>query len=349
MKSILIVLLFLLFNCGKKQTEKKTLNQSAYISKNDMPIKETKQKIDILKILLDEEIGTEKPEKVDYENYSVSFDNDGDSYSVSFRKIASEDLNKDGIEDYIIERNSEGMLGGNVNTNYEILYMIMGKDDHIQDKHRILAYAPFSYNILNNITYKNGVLKATATQNYRTYSKPEEELESADLSFIYKEGNVYEETYLSNCELAKWKNKKVLKNASESFRTIDMHNYTEVLNEKFNAKDFECTVELSGCENLDLIVEGNFITSDLSQQNIDSKRKQFLNFLVQNTSLTEDFKIVQSHYLNNTVSEELITKGKLSFNIFTNKEKGKINFRLVLNKDNNQNQAENWEITTRKK
>lgn len=77
--------------------------------------------------------------------------------------------------------------------------------------------------------------------------------------------------------------------------------------------------------------------------------KQFLNFLVQNTSLTEDFKIVQSHYLSNPVSEELITKGKLSFNIFTNKEKGKINFRLVLNKDNNQNQAENWEITTRKK
>ena len=128
-----------------------------------------------------------------------------------------------------------------------------------------------------------------------------------------------------------------------------MHNYTEVLNEKFNAEDFECTVGLSGCDNLDLIVEGNFITSDLSQKNIDRKRKQFLNFLFQNTSLTEDFKIVQSHYLSNPVSEELVTKGKLSFNIFTNKEKGKINFRLVLNKDNNQNQAENWEITTRKK
>lgn len=349
MKSVLIILLFLLFNCGKKQTEKKSLNQSASISKNDMPIKETKQKIDILKILLDEEISNEKPEKVDYKSYSVSFDNEGDSYSVSLKKIASEDFNKDGIEDYIVERNSEGMLGGNANTNSEILYIIMRKDSNIQDKHRILTYAPFSYNILDNITYKNGILKAIATQNYRTYSKPVEELESTTLSFIYKNENVYEETYLSNCELSKWKNKKVFKNASESFRTIDMHNYTEVLNEKFNTKDFDCTVELSGCDNLDLIIEGNFKTSDLSQKNIDSKRKQFLNFLVQNTSLSEDFKIVQSHYLNNNSSEERVIKGELSFNIFTNKEKDKINFRLVLNKDNNQNQTENWEVTTRKK
>lgn len=349
MKSVLIILLFLLFNCGKKQTEKKSLNQSASISKNDMPIKETKQKIDILKILLDEEISNEKPEKVDYKSYSVSFDNEGDSYSVSLKKIASEDFNKDGIEDYIVERNSEGMLGGNANTNSEILYIIMRKDSNIQDKHRILTYAPFSYNILDNITYKNGILKAIATQNYRTYSKPVEELESTNLSFIYKNENVYEETYLSNCELSKWKNKKVFKNASESFRTIDMHNYTEVLNEKFNTKDFDCTVELSGCDNLDLIIEGNFKTSDLSQKNIDSKRKQFLNFLVQNTSLSEDFKIVQSHYLNNNSSEERAIKGELSFNIFTNKEKDKINFRLVLNKDNNQNQTENWEVTTRKK
>lgn len=62
-----------------------------------------------------------------------------------------------------------------------------------------------------------------------------------------------------------------------------------------------------------------------------------------------DFKIVQSHYLNNNSSEERAIKGELSFNIFTNKEKDKINFRLVLNKDNNQDQTENWEVTTRKK
>lgn len=344
-----LLFIFILFSCKKKENKTVKIQRDTIrdIKSQNYIIK--KEKFDILKILLDEEISNEKPEKVDYKSYSVSFDNEGDSYSVSLKKIASEDFNKDGIKDYIVERNSEGMLGGNANTNSEILYIIMRKDSNIQDKHRILTYAPFSYNILDNITYKNGILKAIATQNYRTYSKPEEELESTNLSFIYKNENVYEETYLSNCELSKWKNKKVFKNASESFRTIDMHNYTEVLNEKFNTKDFDCTLELSGCDNLDLIIEGNFKTSDLSQKNIDSKRKQFLNFLVQNTSLSEDFKIVQNHYLNNNSSEERIIKGELSFNIFTNKEKDKINFRLVLNKDNNRNQTENWEVTTRKK
>lgn len=58
---------------------------------------------------------------------------------------------------------------------------------------------------------------------------------------------------MSSCELAKWKDKKVLNNVSASFRTIEMHNYTEVLNEKLTTEDFECTVEVSGCDNLNMI------------------------------------------------------------------------------------------------
>ena len=50
---------------------------------------------------------------------------------------------------------------------------------------------------------------------------------------------------------------------------------------------------------------------------------------------------------NQTFEDKGIDDGET--NAFVLKEKGKINFRLVLNKDNNQNQAENWEITTRKK
>lgn len=348
MKILFVLALFSVVSCSRKE-KTESFKQPDLTPKDTVAAKNTDHNFDILKFLLDKEIGSENPEKVDYKNYSVSFDNDGDSYSVYFSKIATEDFNKDGIQDYIIERNSEGMLGGSANTESEIIYAIMGKDNKVQRKHTILTYAPFSYNTLDDIVYKDGILKADATQNSRTYYKPPQELESTELSFVYKNENVYEESYLSNCELAKWKDKKVLNNVSESFRTIEMHNYTEVLNEKLTTDNFECTVEVSGCDNLSLIAEGTYKMSDLSEKNIDSKRKQFLDFLVKNTSLSEDFKMVQNHYLTDDLSEEYIKKGFLSFKLFTDKGKGKVHFRLVLDKNTNSNQTENWEITTRKK
>lgn len=348
MKILLVLALFSLVNCSKKE-ETESIKQPDLTQRDTITIKKTDRNFDILKFLLDEEIDSEKPEKVDYKNYSVSFDNDSDSYSVYFSKIATADFNKDGTQDYIIERNSEGMLGGSANTESEIIYIIMGKGNKVQRKHTILTCAPFSYNTLDDIIYKDNILKANATQNSRTYFKPRQELESTELSFVYKNENVYEESYLSSCELAKWKDKKVLNNVSESFRTIEMHNYTEVLNEKLTTYDFECIVELSGCDNLNLIAEGTYKTSDLTEKNVDSKRKQFLDFLVKNTSMSEDFKMVQNHYLTDDLSEEYIKKGFLSFKIFTDKDKGKVHFRLVLDKNNNSNQTKNWDITTRKK
>lgn len=203
-----LLFIFILFSCKKKENKTVKIQRDTIrdIKSQNYIIK--KEKFDILKILLDEEISNEKPKKVDYKSYSVSFDNEGDSYSVSLKKIASEDFNKDGIEDYIVERNSEGMLGGNANTNSEILYIIMRKDSNIQDKHRILTYAPFSYNILDNITYKNGILKAIATQNYRTYSKLVEELESTNLSFIYKTKMF---TKRPICQIVNFQNGKIRK------------------------------------------------------------------------------------------------------------------------------------------
>jgi hypothetical protein len=126
---------------------------------------------------------------------------------VTFHKIASDDFNNDGITDYIVERDSEGMLGGNANTNSQILYVIMGKNNTISEKHEIFMSAPFSYNILDGVSYEEGKLKASAIQNYRAYSVSADSLQSTELSFTYRDGNVYEESYLTGCALGKWKKK----------------------------------------------------------------------------------------------------------------------------------------------
>lgn len=348
MKYIVIIAL-VLFSCKGKEDNKPEVKKDSLAAVKPILNTESQKDFDILKVLLDEEVKSEKPKEIDYKNYTVSFKNDEDPYSVTLQKIASEDFNNDGITDYIIERNSEGMLGGNSNTNSEILYIIMGKDNKISQRHEILEYAPFSYNIINGLSYENGKLKTAATQNYRSYSKPVDSLESTELSFVYKDGNVYEESYLTSCNLAKWKDKKVFKSASEHKRSIDIHNYTETVEEKYTSDKFEATAELSGCDNLVAVFEGTYKTTDLSSKSIVEKRKQFLDFLVKNTNLQKDLSMIQTYYLTHQSSEEYAETGNLYFKIFTTKDKGKIEFRLVMNTTDNPKQNENWEVTTRAK
>lgn len=352
MKYLLLpVLALVLFSCKGKENKKPEEKKDSLTAVKAIPEAEPQKDFDILKVLLDAEVGDEKPEEIDYKNYNVSFNNDGDSYNVIFHKIASDDFNNDGITDYIIERNSEGMLGGNANTNSEIIYIIMGKDHKISQRHEIQESAPFSYNILDGITYEGGKLKATAQQNYRSYNKPVDSLESTELSFVYKDGNVFEESYLTSCALAQWKDKKIFKSGSEHIRSIDRHNYTETIEEKYIAKDFKASAELSGCDNLVIIFEGNYKTADTSLKSIGERSKQFLSFLAKNTNayLQKDLSAIQNYYLTHKISEDEVKVGNLSFYIFSNKNKGELNFRLVMTKESNPKENENWEIVTRAK
>ncbi|RXM50020.1 hypothetical protein BOQ64_21135 [Chryseobacterium sp. CH25] len=338
-----------LLACKGKENRKPEKKKDSLTVVNRLPDAESQKDFDILKVLLDEEVGNEKPEEIDYKNYTVSFHNDGDSYSVTYHKIANDDFNNDGITDYIIERNSEGMLGGNANTNSEVQYIIMGKDHKISERHEIQESAPFSYNILDGISYESGKLKATAMQNYRSYNKPVDSLESTDLSFIYKDGNVFEESYLTNCSLAQWKDKKIFNPSTEHQRSIDRHNYTETIEEKYISKGFEASAELSGCDNLVIIFEGNYKITDTDAKSIGEKGNQFLSFLAKNTNtvLQKDLSIIQNYYFTHKISEDEAKIGNLSFYIFSNKNKGVLNFRLVMTKESNPKQNENWEITTR--
>lgn len=348
--SMLLLLSFILFACGGEGKSKSVAEKKKVIPKEkELKAAPQKKEFDILRFLLLEEAKSEKGVNIDYKNYSVSFKNDGDHYEVSFSRIAAEDFNKDGLTDYIVWRNSEGMLGGSGNTNSSIFYLLMDQSDHIAQRHEILTYAPFSYNILGNIDYKNGKLKATATQNFRTYA-PEDggELQSTDLSFVYKNGNVYEESYLADCELAKWKNKRLFSGNSKVNRSIDMHNYTETVFEKYTSGEFEVSAEYSGCDNLTLILERSFSYRGKDQKYLAEKRNSFLEFLKKNTTLSKEFEAIQNYCLENEAPEEMTEVGNISFIFQTKQEKGKVTFRLIIEELKNPDQSENWEITTRR-
>ncbi|AEA44574.1 hypothetical protein [Fluviicola taffensis] len=355
----------LLISCGESTSESKP----AVPKKKKTELVETEQPIDdyeyysddyeeekwveiedpdLIKLLIDEEVKNDKRAKIDYKDHSIYFPIKGDSYHVRYTIRAKEYLNNDSISDFIVYRTSDGMLGGSANTNEKLIYCLMGPNKAILQKHEILLSAPFSYNLIERISFKNKKMTARAMQNYRTYM-PEnaEDLKTTMISFIYTDSNVYEESYLTDCELAKWKNKQLFKGKSEVTRTIEMHNYTELVYEKYKTEEFEFSAEFSGCDNLNLVLEARFSYRGKKQEFLLEKRDRFLEYLKNNTSLEKEITSIQGYFADTDLSEEAIELDGFTFRLYTSHEKGKTIFRLILDQIKNPNQTENWEITTR--
>lgn len=361
---LLLVVSVFLFSCKKEVKIEKEKIKKDTISVVE-PIVEkiilTEVESNFLKKLIKEEIGNQKYDRLEteYSPYSVHFPNDGDPYSVSFSIEKKSDFNNDGIIDYVVDVSSEGMLGGNANTNQSYDYYIMKDEINVKEHHYILGYAPFSYNIIDVAKFVGDKFKVDVTQNFRTYNKGAEDLKSTSLSFVYKNGNLYEESYLSDCKLSKLKSKTIFKDipeVSSRVRSIEIHNYTETIEENYVNKDTLISASLGGCDNLSLSFDTKYKV-DNSKMNDDEFKKntalQLLSFLSKNTQFSKEIDIVTNYYNENPITEEYIEKVKgYGFRIFIEKNaksKNELRFLIQIDKIDNPYQAENWEIATRQK
>lgn len=362
--NIIVICFFVMFSCkkelknnlNKEVTAQDTVNESA-IEKDTIVLSETE--IKFLKKLINDDISGQEYDEIQTKTapFYVDYPNEGDRYSVSFSIVARTDFNNDGVVDYIVNRNSEGMLGGNANTNQEYLFYIMKDDINALQTHSILGYAPFSYNIIDKATFKANKFEVDVTQNFRTYMS--EDLDSTSLSFIYTNGNVYETSYLSKCALAKLKSKTIYKemsNVSKRERTIDMHNYTEIIEEVYKNQDTLITANLSGCDNLLLTFETSYIVDD-SYLNDKIYQKEIalnlLTFLSKNTQFSKNIEVVKEYLEEHSFTDEFIDISKVyRFRLLiqpNRNDKNLLRYLLQIEETRNPNQSENWEITTRKK
>lgn len=339
-------------------------------SKEEMVVSDTLKKQDsikpltdaesnILKKLIDAEINGQEYADLDVKEspYSISFPNEDDKYTVYFSVLYSADFSNDGILDYVVLRSSEGMLGGSANTNEEYLFIVMKDETAIQEQHSILGYAPFSYNTLDNPGYKGKKFSIEATQNTRTY--PTDAPSSTPLSFVYQNGNVYEESYLSDCALAKLKSKTIFKpiaNIKSRNRSIDRHDYTETIHEVYQTKDTLIKANLTGCDNLSLTFDTKFKMTTAQQEDLGYQKSvamKLLQFLGKNAQFPEAMKAVLDYYANNDMTNEFVeTRDDYSFRILIQKDneaKNRLRYLVQINKMDNPKQSENWEVTTRQK
>lgn len=303
----------------------------------------------------------EKPRELNLSEppYSISLGEEGDPYTVYFSIIAHEDLNDDGIDDYIIVRKSEGMLGGNANTNQMYTYFIMKNNREIDTQHDILTYAPFSYNIIEGINYKNKRLTADITQNYRTYMG--ENLQSSTVNFVYKNNNLYEESYLTDCKMGQMKDKSIFKTDLPNVKRsldIDMHNYMEVAHEEYIQGDTIIQASLEGCDNLGLrfdisikVPEKNFTSQFYKDRTFD-----IFDILIANTRYKTilgraliDYKD-HAYEANKMVNADIDDTWSYFVSEFNyDKDHNRLNCWISIQNLVNENQVENWDITTRRK
>lgn len=363
MRKIFLLTLLTLFSCKKEEKisaikadkSKDSIQQSTVKDS----IRDFPEAYGFLEKLVKEDIDGQKYDNLQIKKipFEVHYRNDGDPYSVSFAIMEKSDFNNDGVVDYIVSRNSEGMLGGNANTNGSITYYIMKDKVNKKEEHTIHAYAPFSYNTVEKVQFKNNKLTVDISQNYRVYDG--QDLKSAKVSFVYKNNNLYEESYLTDCKLAQLKSKTIFKpnpNVTTRKRTIDGHNYTEVISESYTRNDTLITAEVTGCDNLLLTFE-TYHTAEDAQMSDEAFKKQkaleFLNFLSKNTLFSKEIKVVMNYFAEHPLTNEYIeiVKGYKFRVLIDQNEEEENELRILVNIDkiNNPNQIENWEITTRKK
>lgn len=363
-KIMLLAFIVLAFSCKKevKAVHKKSIKDTVSVAEpEEEKVIPTEIESNLLKRLINEEIGSQKYKEMQISEspYYVKFANDGDPYSVSFSIFEKRDFNNDGIIDYVIDRSSEGMLGGNANTNQDFIFYIMKDEIKEKESHSILGYAPFSYNIIDEANFIDNKFKIKVSQNFRTYSNSVGNLKSASLSFIYKNGNLYEESYLTSCKVAKLKSKTIfnaIPGVETRTRSIEIHNYTETILEIYKKNDTIINASVGGCDNL--MLEFNaFYKVDPDKINDTEFREetamQFLEFLAKNTQFSKEINVAINYYENNDITDKYIEKIKgYGFRIFirTNREdKEELDISVQIDKLDNPYQKENWEITTRNK
>ncbi|MBZ4187990.1 hypothetical protein [Niabella beijingensis] len=288
--------------------------------------------------------------------FSIALEDEGMPYSVYYSIVAREDLNGDRIPDYIIRRESEGMLGGSAQTNGQLDYYIMKDSLQYGQHHSILTYAPFSYNIISDYRFDKGILTVSLSKNFRNYPDANETA-PRDFHFVYKEGNLYETSYLTNCVLGGRKDKSIFNNGPVTVirkRSIDEHNFTETLEEKMSAGDTSITACLAGCDNTELYFEVGMKHSNMDTSSALAKKELLLTVLRSLAGSTrfgtELTRLAQFYEANDYREGGTDADDRLSgTNWIQRRSDGTLLVRIGIAITENEKQGDNWEVLNRVK
>ena len=174
-------------------------------------------------------------------------------YSLRLLPLMTQDFNRDGIDDVVLEVESSGPLGGSVTTNSAVHYLLLDKNNRVINDHEVLLYAPFSEHIVE-YEVKGNRIHYTAVPNYRSHpeaydnGKLIEPTINFDINWV--KGAPISTYYRDNCRLSEETYKQIFTTARgvKRIATIDIHDYTQVIEEKLQINNMQVSAELDGCD-----------------------------------------------------------------------------------------------------
>ena len=184
-------------------------------------------------------------------------DADGDEQSMKYGlhllPLFTQDFNRDGIKDVALEIESSGPMGGSATTNSAVHYLLLDKANRIIEDHQVLLYAPFSEHIVEYEAEDNSI-RYIAAPNYRSHPEAYDNGELIEPTIAFEinwiNGIPISTFYRDNCKLSKETEKQIFTTAQNVKRisTIDMHDYTQIVEEELQINNMQVSAELSGCD-----------------------------------------------------------------------------------------------------
>lgn len=162
------------------------------------------------------------------------------------------DINKDGEDDIVLKILRDNIGGGNSwGYFYHVFYM---KNNKIIDRDTILGGGKFSPGQLSVDSISNNTIYASLIRNEMyDFSNSDSPVKEVKLQFIWYNGKLYEESYLT-CSSMKIIEKGIFKtNSVKTIRKSTLDGlYEEVLQESLKSNDKNIHAEFSGCETFEL-------------------------------------------------------------------------------------------------
>lgn len=295
--------------------------------------------------------------------YYIHIDTTDHIRTITFTMLAHEDINDDGVDDYVLVYDVEGMQEGQQYVQ-GMLSMILMKDEmEVEKHHNIITEQPCSWYKIDHVRYLDKKVKATVTQSTCPNRPPVEKPEKTEITFAFDGNRCYEETYRSKCKMAQMTNKEIFKSevAGKLVRQSGIHaeTYMDVENEIYTEDGLEIKATLQGCDNLYL----NFFISIMypSQErllNIESKNiiLEKMTFLINNTRYKTILSKVKDDYEKQAYSSHASKKGSFDpswkyvvSEITHKKDEQKLSFFIVVYNEENLNEENLWDMLMRRK
>lgn len=297
--------------------------------------------------------------------FSIVTDSIGEESIFRYSIMEHEDMNNDSIADYLVFVSFESTDQYNQKYITNMLRFFAMEDSIKYKKQTTITLSkPCGNYIIDGFNYENKKLKAMIKTSSCPHAEVMLEPERQMLTFAFDGDELYEESYRSECEVAKLSNKNIFKDklkgdlSRKAFFNTEF--FSDAITEYYVEDNIYVNTKLDGCDNLNLIfyfdIEHDEDAPKLSDKESKTKIMDALDFLAKRTHYKKIFNKIKKDYAKQVYSNSSFRKGMVDriwqyeiSNLYDDKAENEYKIVISINHLQNLNQSTDWDRIMRRK